>query len=154
MSTIGTASPASPQARRERIEPVERAADVRVQQRELRALVLADDRRELRAQDHRDAGVLGRDDGAHRPLVRRVLERPQQRDDDRVDLLDLDQLLGRDRDRGLVDGRQHDAVAVHPLGHADDAHAFDKRRRQQEPAVFADPVAPRERDRGPRSPAW
>ena len=75
----------------------------------------------------------------------RVLERPQQRDDDRVDLLDVDQLLGRDRDRGLVDGSQHDAVAVHALGHADDVHAFDKRRRQQEPAVFADPVAPRQR---------
>ena len=87
----------------------------------------------------------GRDDRTDRPLVQRVLERPQQRDDDRVDLLDVDQLLGRDRDRSLVDGSQHDAVAVHALGHAHDVHAFDKRRRQQEPAVFANPVAPRQR---------
>ena len=87
----------------------------------------------------------GRDDRTHRPLVQRVLERPQQRDDDRVDLLDVDQLLGRHRDRSLVDGSQHDAVAVHTLGHAHDVHTFDKRRRQQEPAVFANPVAPRQR---------
>ena len=57
------------QARLERTEPVERATDVRVEQRVLRALVLTDDRRELRTEDHRDVGYFAATGGATRSLV-------------------------------------------------------------------------------------
>ena len=121
------------------------ARRVGVQHGRRHALVLADDREELRGARDLERRVPLGGEGGHAPLVDRIPERPEETDGERLDALFADETLERRRDLGLVERHQNPTVTIDPLPHRRDAPPGDERRERMAHAVDAKPVAARHR---------